>query len=817
MRWCSELDLAFMRSPKTFASTLAGALALCLLGCATPFGVKGRTATSGPGAQGPALSTVEEAEAARQRLDYLSLGDDENGRLGLRESLLRFYNGQTREALSRGHLEESYESFIASLTLFEPRDLRDLAAAGQMPRGKGGVDLSGLNRLARDLEVAFRRRGAHGEVITALMVQQTLDPKDAGPQRRYRELAAWLAGGELSSWRAGQRGFATLVQEPPAPLVRDLELAFRAWPAPALLQELTEVYQAEAQSFGLGSRAQSPRDFLGMTLSGRQRNPLASPVLKLASVYLRVSRGPEAIAFIHRLGRLSKEEQARMAELESAFGTNANPLSAVRLAMLMARDPDQMDVSLQVCRDLSQRDRNFLLAALCVGELAVQVDRRGLALRAFERARELQPQDRNIWDKLGHLYQDRLRDLVGEERTTELEGALHEIETYQEQMKKRFPDQPTGLSISAALSEVGRGYYNAGRIPDAIRFLERSIAVEPNAAALEVLGTIELKRGEGGQALATLERARAVDLASKPGDPLIKVYFKARIGRLVAEALDLSSTSPGPGFGSVPGSGSAAEVRRASLRDWEQIVDVEQLIPERRAEAELERGKLFYQLGEREPALGAFRRAVDLVPEEGAGRDQGQIYADTIAYLVQQGELDEALDAYHRALGRARVVEYLKVYCSLWVTELARRSGQPEDPLAMAFLKTVQGGKWYAELARWATGQQSEEELFRRADTVAKKVEANFYAGMRHLRTSAAPQKPSAGEAMLRNVLSSEMMAFFEYEMAANYLRRGAPDAPRLKPGRGKVRPTADRPENHDKPENRDKPRNHDRRPADSI
>ena len=39
-----------------------------------------------------------------------------------------------------------------------------------------------------------------------------------------------------------------------------------------------------------------------------------------------------------------------------------------------------------------------------------------------------------------------------------------------------------------SFAEVGRGYYNAGRLTDAVRYLERSNAVEANAVALEQLG-----------------------------------------------------------------------------------------------------------------------------------------------------------------------------------------------------------------------------------------------------------------------------------------------------------------------------------------
>src|SRR5205814_891948 len=123
----------------------------------------------------------------------------------------------------------------------------------------------------------------------------------------------------------------------------------------------------------------------------------------------------------------------------------------------------------------------------------------------------------------------------------------------------------------------------------------------------------------------------------------------------------------------------AESARRESLHAWDELLKP-RLEPDELAEAEIERGKLLYVLGERDKALAAFDRAIDGQPERGA------TYADLLSFLVPRGERSEAIDAYHRALGRGAVSEYLKVYCSLWIVDLDRRAGQPEDPLAAQFL-----------------------------------------------------------------------------------------------------------------------------------
>ena len=118
------------------------------------------------------------------------------------------------------------------------------------------------------------------------------------------------------------------------------------------------------------------------------------------------------------------------------------------------------------------------------------------------------------------------------------------------------------------------------------------------------------------------------------------------------------------------------------------------------------------------------------------------------------------------------------MYCSLWVNDLLVRAGQVPDPLAVAFLQSVPSGRWPADLARWAVGQLTETELIKRADTPGRLAEANFYVAMAHLR---AADRPGA-EALWRKVLDSNMLGFFEYEMAGAFLKRhAAPTAPLLK------------------------------------
>ena len=198
------------------------------------------------------------------------------------------------------------------------------------------------------------------------------------------------------------------------------------------------------------------------------------------------------------------------------------------------------------------------------------------------------------------------------------------------------------------------------------------------------------------------------------------------------------------------------------------------------AEATIEVGRLLYLLGRHAEALQKFDEAIEQDP------DRDQSYIDAVAFLVQNGETDAALGIYHRALGRPgrAVSEYVKVYTSLWVLDLSRRTTHVPDPKAEVYLGTLdqrhgelrphRGALWYHLLARYAVGKLTYAQALAAADTPGKRAEIYFYEGMRRL----ADGKADDAHLLWQKVIDTRMFSFFEFDMASRYLRVGAPTAP---------------------------------------
>src|SRR5262249_56628464 len=123
--------------------------------------------------------------------------------------------------------------------------------------------------------------------------------------------------------------------------------------------------------------------------------------------------------------------------------------------------------------------------------------------------------------------------------------------------------------------------------------------------------------------------------------------------------------------------------------------------------------------------VGGRAKALDADP------DSPGIYGDVIAFLAPRSQYDEARDAYHRALGRPDVTEYLKVYTSLWIVDQARIAKRDVDAGAQEYLTGVaNGGKWYHQLARFKLGKLPSSELLAKADTPRKRAHASFSQAM---------------------------------------------------------------------------------------
>ena len=111
----------------------------------------------------------------------------------------------------------------------------------------------------------------------------------------------------------------------------------------------------------------------------------------------------------------------------------------------------------------------------------------------------------------------------------------------------------------------------------------------------------------------------------------------------------------------------------------------------------------------------------------------------------------------------------LKLYFSLWLTELAKRQGFSPDAEARDYLSGYDGDRWGAALAKHARGDLSFEALLKGTKGRGERAEAYFYEGLQRWGAGDIAE----GKRLMQEVLKTKMMGFFEYDMALAYLRWG--------------------------------------------
>ena len=717
-------------------------------------------------------------------------------RAALRQSLLHYLldpivamsadqlKREVRDLENDDVYDRIFESFRDALALFEPSELW-----APDPRAKiSAVDQDLLGRTAKLVLAVFSPRGADSQVALALATLATIDPTAHDWPERLAELIHWTE-------EAGNAGDGSGFRRPTSS-AEILESAFGDWPSPALASPLDGLYAERQRKFvsvlrkPLGG-GESSRKALGDLLLAHG-DEMQRAVLNVATLYLRCGLIERAAHRTAELADQPGDDPELRGLLQAAAKAAADPGDFLRLARRFlpkvdllggtaTDNPDPLVAFRAIEAGLARfpGDADLLLLSAHVARV---LSSPFLAIRRLEEAKSVveavpggvdSDQTAKISAELIELYFVRLRLRLDPERLAPAFDEADLLRRRSAETRRRFQKADIKIRDADIDFEVARSYLNAGLIDRAEPlFLRARSESEPTAELSIELANLALKRGDPRRATEILREA--IDGLRAKGaqqDTIGSVEGRSRLERLLGDASD------------VAGDRNSAEVAwRGALVGWERLM-IEHL---RRksytasAEATFEVGRLLYLLGRHAEALQKFDEAL----EQDSDRDQS--YIDMIAFLVQNGESEAATGIYRRGVTRPNraVSEYVKVYTSLWVLDLSRRSNKIPDATAETYLRTLdqrhpemrphRGATWYRQLARYEVGKIGYPEILAAADTNAKQAELYFYEAMRRL----ADGKAEDAHQLWQKVVDTKMFSFFEFDMAARYLRVGAPSAP---------------------------------------
>jgi tetratricopeptide (TPR) repeat protein len=675
--------------------------------------------------------------------------------------------------------ERLYESFHDALELYAAAELWV----------EGGPPLAAEERqllagAARVVVLLFSPRGNEQAVATGLFVLGTLEPNERAWSDRLQQLFAWLDTGTQIA--GGSRAAVTTPAEV-------LESVAGVWPSPAVVERLTEV-ALERQSrlshalrkpLGTGASRSAIGDLLV------DSEAMQSLAVNLAALHLRCGQFKTAEAAVARLaGKPGDDPELRQLIANAArSGAKASDFLALarrflpRIELLGGTSNDRLDppAAAEILRRGLERHPNDTNMLVLASRVARFQPAPFLALRFLEEAQLVLERGHASADVLGEISAEqlelsfsRLRVHIDPDR---IEPAAREAETLRQQFaenRRRFGESRFKLRDADIDFELARGFVDAGLIDRAEPLLLR--ARRDAEASVEVtlqIGKLLSKRGDAGRAAQILREALDnLQRNAPPEETIGFVEAQSKLARALGDTYEVGGRID-----------DARKVWKLAVRGWERLM-VEQLRRKNlgaSSEATFEVGRLYYLLGRHADGIQKFNEAI----EQNEGRDQ--TYIDTLAFLVQHGESEAALDVYRRVLAKPtrNVSEYVKVYSSLWILDITRRATRTPEPAAEAFLRSLETRKlhlrparaaaWYVPLSRYAIGRLSYDQILPLADTAGKRAELYFYEAMRRL----ADGRSDDAHSLWNKVLETKMFSFFEFDMASRYLRSGAPTSPR--------------------------------------
>jgi len=782
------------------ARRLPSSMLVCFLALLAP-ALSGCAHHGPPAPEGPSRALATEAgrigkiayedDFTEARLVFQALPANAPERAALRGKLLHYLldpvlalnptalKREVRDLENDDVYDTIFDSFRDALSLYDPAEL--WSSPPRIPEAE-----QRLLRPAAELVVSvFSPRGGAEQVALALAALTTMAPEVRDWRDRLDQVVRWTEEANSLGDRGPRKSNSA---------IDVLEGALGDWPAPAVIQRLDALYLERQQRVVSGMRrpgtGESARRALGELLLAHG-DEVQRAVVSMGGVYLRAGLIGEAARRTNVLAGQTGDDP----ELRGLLVAAAKPDAAAADFLALARrflprieflggtasDAPDPVIALRVLEAGIARHPSNAEMLVLSSHVARLLSSYFLAIRRLEEAQAILERtpaaaelNARVSAELIELYFLRLRLRLDPERDAPAYAEADALKQRFAETRQRFQSADMKVKAADIDFELARSYVNAGQIDRAEPlFLRAREEGEPTAEVTIELANLALKRGDPRRAAQIvregLDAIRGAQSSAR--DTIGSVEGRSRLERLLGDCTDAAGDHSG-----------AEAAWRGSLIGWERLM-IEHLRRKNlaeSAEAAVEVGRLLYLLGRHAEGLQKFDEAIE------ADGDRDQSYIDTIAFLVQQGETDAALSVYHRALARPgrAVSEYVKVYTSLWVLDLSRRTSKLSDPKAEAFLRTLdrrhgdlrprRGAAWYHLLARYAVGQLTYEKMLAAADTSGKRAEIYFYEGMHRL----ADGKSDDAHELWQKVIDTKMFSFFEFDMASRYLRFGAPTSP---------------------------------------
>ena len=668
---------------------------------------------------------IPQAEYPDEARRFLRMPLDDPERLGLRDRLIASVLSQAQSLADVGDYEGVVRE-VSRLTMFlSPGDY----AAGVLPKY--------VEPIAKHIADRGGRLGDEGNVLAANFILERLTG-DEIYQRRYDDVATW-----------GREARANLdtVSEQYAGLISVWVDHAYLTPAPEVLDTLAGLHIAGRDA--VSAETVENRHRLGI---GGERQLRLAP-LNVAAVYLTHGDIRSAITKVESMGP-GGELQLRLLDLMRTARSSDEAGAAATYELVEGYRLARPDVAAGLCRSALIRFPQDYRFPTCMARVAADSEQFADATAWWVIAIEVEPEMIELYDEaLGQLdefIKTRLEDPHPERSSALARGA----ETILAERQKRWPDSRPPIAPNELEFLIGMLEMNAGHAAEAQQRFEKSIEKNPDPGALTQLGLLLERTGHPKEAEQQYRRA----LALAPSDSLANDLQRADILENLGNAARAQGRAK-----------EMASRYRVALQAWNEARD--QVEGPTAAIVEMRRGVLLDHLRRHDEAVDAFENAMSHAPQ---WRD---VYASILSHLVSAPpDFELASSVWRRSQLHLTLPPEWKVYFTLWIQLIAARADQPPVEEHAQLLRRLGGGSnWWGKLASFGAGDLDYAGLISVASSLGEETEALYYEGS---RLFIAGERQAARDQFQR-VLDTNMVSFFEYEMARKLLleqeRAGAP------------------------------------------
>ncbi|HET6418030.1 MAG TPA: tetratricopeptide repeat protein [Polyangiales bacterium] len=669
---------------------------------------------------------IPQAEYPDEARRFMRMSLDDPERVGLRDRLVASVLSQA-QSLAEVDDYEGVVSEVSELTTFlSPHDY----ANGILPKS--------VEPIAQYMAEEGGHRGDEGNVLAANFLLERLTG-DEIYQQRYETVASW-----------GHESRANLdtVSEQYAGLIAVWNEHAELTPAPKVLDTLADLYIAGRDA--VSRETVETRHRLGI---GGERQLRLAP-LNVAAVYLSHGDIESAVSKVGTMGS-GGELQSRLLDLLTKAQSADEAGAAATFELVEGYRLARSDVAAGLCRSALLRFPKDERFPTCMARVAADSEQFADATAWYVIAIELDPESIDLYDEaLGQLdefIETRLSD-PHPERSSAL---AHGAETILEERQKRWPDSKPPIAPNELEFLIGMLEMNAGHVVEAQQRFETSLAKDENVGALLQLGLLFERTGRPLE--AEQRYRRALELA--PSDTLAEDVRRAEILENLGNAARAQ--------------GKTREMTthyKSALKSWTSARD--QVEGPTAALVEMRRGVLLDNLGRHDDAVEAFEDAMSHAPQ---WRD---VYAGILSHLVSMPpDIELASSVWRRSQLHLTLPPEWKVYFTLWIQFITARAGEPPAEEHTELLRRLgASSNWWGKLAKLGAGEIDYAALLSVASSLGEETEAIYYEGTRRF---VAGDSEGAYE-QFRRVLDTNMVSFFEFEMARKLLleeqKAGAPN-----------------------------------------